>query len=188
MLTTAQLQLISLIVSGHTYAEAADAIGVTPRTVTNWVARKDFADALDLAKNEVRKDMMQRVTLLTPDPEQELKDIATTVSFNLATRLTGLIPTVLDTLEEILTNKKARDGDRIRAGQVICDLAGLTRANTVNVNVGTQSMDQADLKELPDEEFRQLIGLPSNLDLSRVSDEDVMRLAGVEDTEWNQEP
>lgn len=189
MLTVAQLQAISLIAAGHTHVEVSKAVGITTRTIQNWHKDIEFSEAVFKAKNGVKQDILARVTFADPmDREEEIEQVVKAVSFNLANRLTGLIPDVLDTLEEILKNNRAKDSDRIRAGQVICDLAGLTRANTVNVNVGTQSMDQTDLKELPDEQFRELIGLPANLDLSRVSDEDVMRLAGVEDTEWNQDP
>lgn len=60
-------------------------------------------------------------------------------------------------------------------------------AASLLADLETQGAQPIDYNSLDDRTFRILAGVPLDLNLSTVSDEEVMRLAGVEDTDWNQD-
>jgi hypothetical protein len=92
-LSPKQLHAIQSLLTGRTKSHTAAAVGVTPRTLSRWLADPTFHAALTTATDEA---------------------IASA-----AHRLAGALDDAVAVLAEVMANKDARDPDRLRAADLV---------------------------------------------------------------------
>ena len=92
-LSSKQRQAIQSLLAGCTKSQTAAAVGVTPRTLSRWLADPTFRAALTTATDDALA--------------------------NAAHRLAGTLDDAVTVLTEVMTNKDARDPDRLRAADLV---------------------------------------------------------------------
>lgn len=66
--------IATLLEPGATQAQAADAAGVNPRTITRWLKEPDFQAGLDIAQRALLSTTMQQLTSLGTKAVRRLND------------------------------------------------------------------------------------------------------------------
>jgi hypothetical protein len=92
-LSPKQQQAIQSLLNGRTKSQTAAAVGVTPRTLSRWLADPTF-----------------HATLAAP---------ANAAIANAAQRLAGSLDDAVAVLAEVMADKDARDQDRLRAAGLV---------------------------------------------------------------------
>ncbi len=154
-MTDAQLAVIEELVTGASDREAAEAVGVAPRTVTKWRTRDPvFVAALNARRADIWAGSLDK--------------------------LRALLPKALKTLEGALT--VGRDW---KAAVQVIQLAGLDRQGKGIPNLGPYAIGPTDPLTVLDEEVRQRrrAGDPLTDLLSDGSITDRERLAVLQDAE-----
>ncbi len=92
-LSPKQKKAIQNLLNGRTKSQTAAAVGVTPRTLSRWLANPTFHAALTNATDHALANAAHRLTVTLDD--------------------------AVATLAEIMADKDARDPDRLRAADLI---------------------------------------------------------------------
>ena len=103
-LTINQEKAIELILAGKSKKEAAETVGVTPQTVTAWLKKPAFSEALEAGREEMRQ--------LWRGKRRQLLE----KNFTLLDQALGNVDVTSQDLDLVkLTNAVAKMADQIRA-------------------------------------------------------------------------
>jgi hypothetical protein len=117
-LTPPQIRAAELLAKGHSQQSVGDQVGVSRRTILRWLKQEDFRN---LSFGLVGR-VSQSPQPAQPQPHQRSSQ---THRQSGSLRVEDLVPDVLETLHEILTNPEARTCDRLKAAALIGEWAGL---------------------------------------------------------------
>ena len=92
-LSPKQQKALQSLLTGHTTSQTAAAVGVTPRTLSRWLANPTFNTALTTAADQALADA--------------------------AHRHAGSLDDAVAVLAEVMADKDARDPDRLRAADLV---------------------------------------------------------------------
>lgn len=113
-MTPNQVRAAQLLAQGHTQQEAADASGVSRRTIVRWLATQKFRDlAFGLVGTNSRVEN-------SPPPQAVSQNKKTSKT------LEDLIPLALEAVGEVLSDPDTRNTDKLKAAALVADWAGLS--------------------------------------------------------------
>lgn len=111
-MTPNQVRAAQLLAQGRTQQEAADASGVSRRTIVRWLGTQEFRDlAFGLVGTTSKSEN-------TPPP----RSLTETRS---SKTLEDLIPLALEAVGEVLIDPDTRNADKLKAAALVGDWAGL---------------------------------------------------------------
>jgi hypothetical protein len=115
-----ELATISLLVHPR-IEDAAKSIGVSEKTLRNWMAREDFAD--------------------------ELRALRAKVMEGAVSRMTGMTDKAIDTLERCLTAKK--DADAVRAARAVLEFRARMDTDRMQQRLVELEREVAEMRRRP---------------------------------------
>lgn len=133
-LTPEQAKMVSMTCQGQTNTAIAEALGVARKTIIRWHKLPHIIEAIAQASSS-------QTEAVAKEQGEQYKQITKTTQVATTELLEKLVPASIRVVATILTNQEAKDGDRLKAAELLTKWGGLGQQNNSTQQTSEQVLN-----------------------------------------------
>lgn len=133
-LTKQQAEYVAMVSQGHTHTDIAKILKVDRRTLIRWSKLPHVHSAIAEANAAAQRGVAEQ-------QQQQYKEIAKSAQVQTTEIVERLLPAAVKTVAQILTNKEAKDSDRLKAAELLSKWGGLGQTTNQTQQTGEQVLN-----------------------------------------------